>query len=108
MSKKIVRKLRPIHPGETLLEDFMKPLHLSGNQLSIALRIAPQQISDIIKGKRGISPAMALRMARYFKTSAEFWMNLQSHYELETAKDEIGDAVERQIEPMMKLTALGR
>ena len=102
MSKKSVRKLRPIHPGETLLEDCMKPLHLSGNQLSIALRITPQQISEIVNGKRGVSPATALRLARYFKTSPEFWMNLQSHFELERAEDEIGVAVEKQIEPMME------
>jgi addiction module HigA family antidote len=108
MSKKVARKLPPVHPGETLLDDFMKPLDLSGNQLAIALRVAPQQISEIVNGKRGISPAMALRLARYFKMSPEFWMNLQSHYELETAKDEIGGSVDRQIEPIMKLTAAGK
>jgi len=101
------KKLPPIHPGVTLLDDFMKPLGLNANRLAIDLRVPAQQISEIVKGQRGISASTALRLARYFDTSAEFWMNLQSHYELQVASDEAGKKIERGITPAKEVVAAG-
>ena len=78
-------QLAPVHPGEVLREDFMEPFALSVNALSNAIGVSPAQISDIIHGQRGITAETALRLARYFKTDAQSWMNLQDRYELEQA-----------------------
>ena len=78
----------PVHPGEHLREDFMQPLGLSVNGLALALRVPATRILAIVKQKRRISPDTALRLARYFKTSPEFWLNLQIHYELALAERE--------------------
>lgn len=80
-------KLTPIHPGEILFEDFMSPLELSSNALSKKLGVPANRISAIVKGRRGITADTALRLERAFGSSAEFWMNLQNRFELETAKD---------------------
>ena len=77
--------LPPIHPGEHLLEDFMKPLKLSRNAVARELRVPPQRISEIVQGSRGITADTALRLARYFGTSPQFWLNLQTRYDLQTA-----------------------
>ena len=82
--------LPPIHPGEHLLEDFMKPLKLSRNAVARELRVPPQRISEIVQGSRGITADTALRLARYFGTSPQFWLNLQTRYDLQTALETTG------------------
>ena len=81
-------ELGPVHPGEILMEEFLKPLALSQTRLGIDLGVPPQRIGDIVRGKRGITTDTALRLARYFGTTAQFWLNLQSRYELDVAKHE--------------------
>ena len=80
------KKLKPVHPGEILREEFMAPLGLSMNRMAMDLRVPVTRIADIVNARRGISADTALRFARYFKTSAAFWMNLQRRYEAETAE----------------------
>ncbi|MEI2611813.1 MAG: HigA family addiction module antitoxin [Candidatus Promineifilaceae bacterium] len=92
-------KIPPIHPGEVLLEDFMQPLGLSQYALAKALHVYPRRINEIVQGKRAITADTALRLARFFGTSAEVWMNLQSLYDLETAKDALENQVLEEIMP---------
>lgn len=81
------KKMPPVYPGEILLEDYLKPLGLSQNQIARDLGIPVQRINEIVNGKRSITMDTALRLARYFNTSPQFWLNMQTHYDLETAKD---------------------
>ena len=83
------RLLPPIHPGEHLLEDFMKPLTLSRNSLAREIRVPPQRISEIVQGRRSITADTALRLARYFAVSPEFWLHLQNRYDLQVALDTV-------------------
>ena len=92
-------KLPPIHPGEILREDFMLPLGLSSNALARAIGVTPARINEIVREKRGITAETALRLARFFGTSVDLWMNLQQRYDLERAKDLLGNSLE-QITPM--------
>ena len=92
-------KLSPVHPGEILLEDFMKPLELSANKLALELRVPANRVLAIVNGTRAISADTALRLARYFGTSAEFWINLQAHHDLELARDEAAEEIERSVRP---------
>jgi antitoxin HigA-1 len=92
-------KLPPIHPGEILREDFMLPLGLSSNALARAIGVTPARINEIVRERRGITAETALRLARFFGTSVDLWMNLQQRYDLDCAKDRLGDALE-QITPM--------
>ncbi len=80
------KKLKPVHPGEILREEFMAPLRLSMNRMAMDLRVPVTRIADIVNARRGISADTALRFARYFNTNAGFWMNLQRRYEAETAE----------------------
>lgn len=89
----------PIHPGETLREDFMKPLGLTANRLAINLRVPAARIGEIVNGRRAITADTALRLARYFGTSPQFWTNLQSNYEIELAQDSQGKQIEDEIKP---------
>jgi addiction module HigA family antidote len=89
-------------PGEILSEEFLKPLGLSVNALALALRVPSNRIYAIVEDKRGISPDTALRLGRYFGTSAEFWQNLQAHYDLENARDEVGGQIERDVQPRVQ------
>lgn len=89
------RLLAPIHPGEILREEFMLPLRLSSNALARAIGVTPARVNDIANGKRGISADTALRLGRYFGTTADVWINLQKRYELETARRELGNALAR-------------
>ena len=91
----MARKLQPIHPGEHLREDFMKPLGLSSNALARALEFTPARINDILRERRGITADTALRLARFFGTDAQSWLNLQSHYDLQCAEDAAGGAIKR-------------
>jgi addiction module HigA family antidote len=91
--------LPPIHPGEILRAEFMEPLRLSMNRLALDLRVPVTRIAEIVHERRGITPDTALRLARYFNTSAGFWMNLQTAYDLEVAEDKFSRAIEREVQP---------
>ena len=91
--------LDPITPGEILREDFMEPMGISINQLSRDIVVPPNRISEIVNGKRGLSADTALRLERYFGVEAQFWLNLQTRYELEIARDKIGDRLDKEISP---------
>jgi addiction module HigA family antidote len=96
-------KLPPIHPGEILLEEFMKPRGLSQNSLARALRVPPRRINEIVLEKRGITADTALRLARYFGTTAEMWTGLQADYDLRLARHEKAKKIEREVEPLAAL-----
>ena len=80
-------KLKPVHPGEILLEEFLKPMNLSQNQMALALRVPARRINEIVHGKRRITADTALRLARYFGMSPRFWLGLQMGYDLDVAED---------------------
>ena len=101
----MAKKLNPVHPGEILLEEFMKPLGLSMNRMAMDLRVPVTRIADIVNERRGITAGTALRFARYFKNSPTFWMNLQTRYDLEVAEDEIADKVARDVQPLEAVPA---
>ena len=92
-------KLAPIHPGEILLEEYMKPLGLSQNALARELGVPPGRVGEIVNGRRSITGDTALRLARHFNTSPEFWMNLQAHFELETAQLASGKEIRSRVKP---------
>jgi addiction module HigA family antidote len=87
------------HPGEVLSEEFLKPLGLSANALALALRVPSTRIGAIVKGERAVTADTALRLARFFGASAEFWLNLQSMHDLTRARRETGAAIERDVQP---------
>ncbi len=93
-------KLKPVHPGKILQEEFLESLGLSQNKLALALRVPARRINEIVLGKRGITADTALRLGRYFGMSARFWMNLQARYDLDTAEDALGDRIEREVQIM--------
>jgi len=97
--RKKEKRLPPIHPGEILREDFLVPLDLSMNRLALELRVPVTRIAEIVRERRGITPDTALRLARYFNTSARFWLNLQAAYDLEVAEDELSDSIDREVQP---------
>lgn len=90
-------KLAPVHPGEILQEEFLKPVGISQNRLGRDLGVSPRRINEIIHGKRGITADTALRLSRYFGTSAEFWLGLQADYDLDMAKDRLADKIDREV-----------
>jgi addiction module HigA family antidote len=90
-------KLAPIHPGEILLAEFLEPLALSQYRLAHDLSVPPRRINEIVHGKRGITADTALRLGRYFGTSAQFWLNLQNHFDLEVQQDKIGSRLDREV-----------
>ena len=96
-------KLPPIHPGEILREEFMKPRGLSQNALARELNVPPRRINEIVLEKRGISADTALRLARYLGTSAEMWTGLQADYDLRQARHEKARAIERDVQPLAAL-----
>lgn len=87
-------RIAPIHPGEILMEDFIEGFGITQNKLAVSIGVPPRRINEIVHGKRGITADTAIRLARYFGTSEEFWMNLQSHYELRTERRALMDQVE--------------
>ena len=91
--------MRPVHPGEILLEDFMKPLALSANALARALAVPAPRINDIVRERRGVSADTALRLARYFGGDARSWLNLQTVYDLRVAEIKSGKRIAREIKP---------
>jgi len=96
----MAKKLKPVHPGEILREEFMTPLGLSMNRMALDLRVPVTRIADLVAERRSITADTALRLARYFKNSPAFWMNLQTRYELEVAQDEIAAQVARDVQPL--------
>jgi addiction module HigA family antidote len=97
-------RLPPVHPGEVLLEDFMKPLGLSQYRLAQELNVPALRISQIVHGKRAVTADTALRLARYFGTSANVWMRLQARYDLEVAEAELAERVKREVKVRQPLT----
>ncbi len=93
-------KLPPIHPGEILREDFLRPAGISMNRLALDLHVPVTRIGEIVHGRRAITPDTALRLGRYFNTSARFWLNAQSAYDLEAAEDDLQRAIERDVRPL--------
>ena len=90
-------KLAPVHPGEVLLEEFLKPMNLSQNQLALATRVPARRINEIVHGKRRVTADTALRLARYFGVSPQFWLGLQMDYDLDVAEDEVGERINREV-----------
>ncbi|WP_322510091.1 HigA family addiction module antitoxin [Anaerolinea sp.] len=97
----MVREIPPIHPGEILMEEFLKPLGISQNALARALRVPPDRINAIVQGKRSITADTALRLARAFGTTPQFWLNLQAHYDLEVAQEHLEDKIELEVLPLI-------
>jgi antitoxin HigA-1 len=95
-------KIPPVHPGEVLLEDFLKPLGISQYRLAKEMKVYPRKINEIVLGKRSVTADTALRLSRYFGTSAELWMNLQALYDLEKTRDEIEKQVAKEISPLVQ------
>ena len=100
----MVRRITPIHPGEVLLEEFLGPMEISQYRLAKDISVPPRRINEIVHGKRAITADTALRLARYFGTSEQFWMNLQSRYDLEIEKDRLGS---RLVDEVQALGATG-
>jgi addiction module HigA family antidote len=92
-------KMPPVPPGEILFEEFMKPMGINQYRLAKEMKVYPRKINEIIHGKRAITADTALRLARFFGTSAELWMNLQAHYDLEVARDEVKEVVFQEVTP---------
>ena len=92
-------KMTPVHPGEVLREEFMEPMGLSQNELARGLGVSPRRINEIVNEKRSVTADTALRLARYFGMSAEFWINLQSRYDLDVASDELTDRLDSEVRP---------
>jgi addiction module HigA family antidote len=90
-------KMRPIHPGEVLREEFLVPMAMSAHALAMELKVPAPRINDIVRERRAISPDTALRLARYFGTTPQFWMNLQTSYDLKRAEQELGSKIENEV-----------
>jgi len=90
-------KISPIHPGEILLEEFLKPINLSQNKIALAIRVPARRINEIVLGKRRISADTALRLAKFFGNSAQFWLGLQMDYDLDITADQIGDIINKEV-----------
>lgn len=91
------KKLPPVHPGEILLEEFLKPMEISQYRLAKDISVSPRRINEIVHGDRAISADTALRLARYFGTSERFWLNLQAQYDLDAERDRLGGRLEREV-----------
>ena len=92
-------KLAPVHPGEVLLEEFLKPMELSQNRLAIDIGVPARRINEIVLGKRRVSADTALRLGRYFEMSPQFWLGLQMDYDLDIEEDKLGTRLEREVRP---------
>lgn len=89
--------MRPIHPGEILREEFLVPLNMSAHALALELKVPAPRINDIVREKRSVTPATALRLARYFGTTPDFWLNLQTAYDLKIAQRELWQTIESEV-----------
>jgi addiction module HigA family antidote len=99
----MAKKLNPVHPGEVLMEEFLKPMSLSQNRLALAIGVHPRRINEIVLEKRGITADTALRLARFFGTSAEFWLGLQKDFELDVAMDELGGRLDQEVRTLASI-----
>jgi addiction module HigA family antidote len=93
------KMLLPVHPGEVLLEEFLKPMGLSQNRLGLDLGVHPRRINEIVLQKRSITADTALRLAKYFGTSPQFWLGLQNDYDLDLAEEKLGNRLDREVKP---------
>ena len=93
-------KLSPVHPGEVLLEEFIKPMNLSQNRLAIDIGVDARRINEIVLGRRSVTADTALRLARFFGNSPQFWLGLQTQYDLDVAEDQLGKRLDREVRPM--------
>ena len=93
-------KMRPIHPGEVLREEYLAPLGMSAHALAMALHVPAPRINDIVRERRAVTPDTALRLARYFDTTAQFWLNLQSAFDLKLAESEAGSRIAQEVIPL--------
>ena len=96
----VTNKLRPIHPGEILREEFLIPMEMSANALAMELHVPAPRINDVVRERRGITPDTALRLARYFGTTPQFWLNLQSSFDLRKAEVELGNKISVEVRPL--------
>jgi addiction module HigA family antidote len=94
-----VKKLKPVHPGEVLLEEFLKPMNLSQNRVALAIGVPPRRINEIVLGKRSLTADTALRLGRYFGVSAQFWLGLQMVYDLDVAADSLEKRLKKEVKP---------
>ena len=92
-----MKKMKPIHPGEVLLEEFLQPMEISQYRLAKDISVPARRINEIVHGKRSITADTALRLGRYFGTTAQLWMNLQDHFDLEIQMDRIGDRLDTEV-----------
>jgi addiction module HigA family antidote len=92
-------RMRPIHPGEILREEFLAPIDMSPHALAQALRLSAPRVNDIVRERRAVTPETALRLARYFGTTAQFWLNLQAAYDLKQAQAHLGDRIAHEVDP---------
>jgi addiction module HigA family antidote len=92
------KKIKPVHPGEILFEEFLKPFGLSQNRLALDIRVPARRINEIVLSKRGVTPDTALRLAKYFHMSPQFWLGLQMDYELDDAKDQIAEKINPEVQ----------
>jgi len=95
-------KIKPIHPGEILLEEFLNPMEISQYRLAKDINVPPRRINEIILGKRSITADTALRLSKYFKLSEQFWLNLQMRYNIETTKDKLKNKLEKEVKVLSK------
>lgn len=103
ISEEVLREERvrpPVHPGQVLESEFLEPLGMSAYQLAKAIGVMPPRVYEVARGERSVSADTALRLGRYFGTGPEFWINLQSHYDLEVARERAGEEIEREIKPL--------
>lgn len=93
----MAKKLPPVHPGEILLEEFLRPMGISQYRLAKSISVPPRRVNEIVHGKRNVTADTALRLSRFFGTSERFWLNLQTRYDLEVEKDRLGDRLATEI-----------
>ena len=96
----MTNKLSPIHPGEVLLEEFIKPMNLSQNRLAIDIGVDARRINEIVLGKRSVTADSALRLSRFFGNSPQFWLGLQTQYDLDITEDRLGERLDREVRPL--------
>jgi addiction module HigA family antidote len=97
----MIEKLKPVHPGEVLIEEFLKPMNLSQNRVALAMGVPPRRINEIVLGKRSITADTALRLGRYFGVSPQFWLGLQMDYDLDVTLDTLAQRLEREVRPYL-------
>jgi addiction module HigA family antidote len=93
------KQLKPVHPGEVLLEEFLKPMRLRQNRLALDIGVPPRRINEIVSGKRSVTADTALRLARYFHMSPQFWLGLQMDYDLDVTADALANRLNREVKP---------